>query len=79
MLPLNTGDCLIEVTTCADSTVFAAALFFCLLSVERVKVYHRSVCVVAIGYIVNHRPGDIVNHRPGELLSWVSIRRPSVR
>jgi hypothetical protein len=54
MLPLNTGDCLIEVTTCAGSTVFAAALFFCLLSVERVKVYHRSVFVVAIGYIVNH-------------------------
>jgi uncharacterized membrane protein YjjB (DUF3815 family) len=36
------------------STVFAAALFFCLLSVERVKAYHRSVFVVAIGYIVNH-------------------------
>jgi hypothetical protein len=54
MLPLNTGDCLIEVTTCAGSTVFAAALFFCLLSVERVKVYHRSVFVFAIGYIVNH-------------------------
>ena len=50
----NTGDCLIEVTTCAGSTVFATALFFCLLSVERVKVYHRSVFVVAIGYIVNY-------------------------
>ena len=41
-------------TTCAGSTVFAAALFICLLSVERVKVDHRSVFVVVIGYIVNH-------------------------
>jgi hypothetical protein len=49
----NTGDCLIEVTACAGSTVFATSLFFILLSVERVKVDHRSVFVVAIGYIVN--------------------------
>jgi hypothetical protein len=35
----NTGDCLIEVTAWAGSTVFATALFFSLLSVERVKVY----------------------------------------
>jgi hypothetical protein len=50
----NTGDCLIEVTTWAGSTVFATALFFCLLSVERVKVYYRSVFGVAIGYIVKY-------------------------
>jgi uncharacterized membrane protein YjjB (DUF3815 family) len=50
----NTGDCLIEVTAWAGSTVFATALFFSLLSVERVKVYHWSVFVVAIGYIVNY-------------------------
>jgi hypothetical protein len=49
----NTGDCLIEMTAWAGSTVFAAALFFCLLSVKRVQVYHRSV-FVAIGYIVNY-------------------------
>jgi len=50
----NIGDCLIEVTAWAGSAVLAAALLICLLSVERVKVYHRSVFVVAIGYIVNY-------------------------
>jgi uncharacterized membrane protein YjjB (DUF3815 family) len=50
----NTGDCLIEVTAWAGSTVFATALFFSLLSVDRVKVYLKSVFVVAIGYIVHY-------------------------